>query len=315
MDEKQGFRPKTFAVIGAGPVGCIVAAFLSKAGYEVTLCDVVPELLEPALDPGIIIEGAENFQQKIAKTITNIDDLAESVPDVIFIAIKAPATPFLSAAIKGFHQEGTSVVSWQNGIDTENPIAEALGRKNVMRAVVNWGCGLINPGHVAMPFHHPPHFIQELEPESKPIAVGIAETLSESGLQTEATAEIVSKIWRKTIMNACMNPVCAVTRFTMAEAMGDPIVFKLVDSLVKECIRIARVNEVSLGHGFYPYCMSYMKSAGRHKPSMLMDIENHRRTEIDYINGKFIEYGEQAGIETPYNITFRNLVKALESKF
>lgn len=315
MEETQDFKPKSFAVIGAGPVGCILAAFLSKAGYEVTLCDVVSELIKPALDPGIIIEGVENFQQTVTKTITNIDELAQSVPDVIFIAIKGQSNPFLASAIQGFHQEGTYVVSWQNGIDTENSIADALGRKNVMRAVVNWGCGLKKPGHVIMPFHHPPHFIQELDPDSKPAAASIAEALSSAGLYTETTDAIASKIWRKSILNACMNPVCAVTGFTMSEAMGDPIVFKIVDSLIKECVKIARANEVSLGHDFYPYSIAYMKKAGSHKPSMLMDIENKQRTEIDFINGKFIEYGEQAGIETPYNITIRNLVKALESKY
>jgi 2-dehydropantoate 2-reductase len=60
--------------------------------------------------------------------------------------------------------------------------------------------------------------------------------------------------------------------------------------------------------------MEYMGSAGDHKPSMLMDIEANRRTEIDFINGKFVEYGARTGIETPYNKTLRALVKGLESK-
>ena len=45
-----------FAVIGAGPVGCIVAAFLAKGGYEVTVCDVVEELAKATVDPGITVE-------------------------------------------------------------------------------------------------------------------------------------------------------------------------------------------------------------------------------------------------------------------
>jgi 2-dehydropantoate 2-reductase len=45
-----------------------------------------------------------------------------------------------------------------------------------------------------------------------------------------------------------------------------------------------------------------------------MDIEANRRTEIDFINGKFVEYGARTGIETPYNKTLRALVKGLESK-
>jgi 2-dehydropantoate 2-reductase len=314
MDEKPVFCPKSFAIIGAGPVGCIVAAFLARGGYEVTLCDVVPALIEPAISPGILIEGAENLQQSVTRVCTQIDELADHMPDVIFITVKANVLPLISSAIEGFYREGLYIISWQNGIDTELEIAKVLGRKPVMRAVVNYGCGLVKPGHVRMPFHHPPHYLQEMDPDSKPAATAIAEALSTSGLLTRHTDSIVSMVWRKGILNACMNPVCAVTGLTMAQAMGDPIVFQIVDALVKECVKVARANEVNLGWDFYPGAIEYMRKAGDHKPSMLMDIENKRRTEIDYMNGKFIEYGAQAGIETPYNIMIRSLVKAIESK-
>ncbi len=314
MDEKPAFCPRSFAVIGAGPVGCIVAAFLAKGGYDVTLCDVIPALIEPATSPGILIEGAENLQQPVTRVCTQIDELADHLPDVIFITVKANVLPLISSAIEGFYREGMYVISWQNGIDTELEIAKVLGRKPVMRAVVNYGCGLIKPCHVKMPFHHPPHYLQEMDPDSKPEAVAIAEALSKSGLTTSHTDKIISMVWRKGILNACMNPVCAVTGLTMAQAMGDPIVFQIVDALVKECVKVARANEVNLGWDFYPGAIEYMRKAGDHKPSMLMDIENKRRTEIDYMNGKFIEYGAQAGIETPYNIMIRSLVKAIESK-
>jgi 2-dehydropantoate 2-reductase len=302
-------------VIGAGPVGCIVAAFLSKGGHEVTLCDVIPGLLAPAIDRGIVLEGAENLQQKVTRTCNSVDDLADIGPDVIFITVKANALPLIASAIGGFHKEGMYVVSWQNGIDTELEIAKALGKEPTMRAVVNYGCGLAGPAHVKMPFHHPPHYIQEMDPAAADAAVAIARVLSDCGLTTEHTDHIINMVWRKSIMNACMNPVCAVTGLTMAQAMGDPIVFGIVDALAKECVKVARANEIEVGWDFYPHAMSYMGNAGNHKPSMLMDIENRRRTEIDFINGKFVEYGQQAGIETPYNNTLRSLVKGLESGF
>lgn len=306
--------PKKFAVVGAGPVGCIVAAFLAKGGYEVILCDVIPDLLAPALSPGIILEGAESLQQPVSKTCTNIDELAIHEPDVIFITVKANALPLIASAIEGFHKEGMYVVSWQNGIDTEFELAKTLGKKSVMRAVVNYGCGLVGPAHVRVPFHHPPHYIQELDPESRDEADAIAAALSGCGLTTEHTDQIVSMVWRKTVMNASMNPVCAVTGLTMSRAMNDPIIFQIVDALVKECINVARANEISLGWDYYPHAMDYMRNAGDHKPSMLMDIEANRRTEIDFINGKFVEYGERTGVDTPYNKTLRALVKGLESK-
>ena len=313
MEGKADFCPQTFAVIGAGPVGCIVAAFLAKGGYEVILCDVVHELLNPALDPGITIEGAVNLKQPVSKICNNIDELAYHPPDVIVIAVKANALALIACAIEGFYQEGMYIVSWQNGIDTELEIAEVLGRKASMRAVVNYGCGMMAPAHVHIPFHHPPHYIQELDPESEAAAKAIAAAFTDSGLETLHTGNIISMVWRKSVLNASMNPVCAVTGLTMAQAMNDPIVFQIVDALAKECIQVARANEIDLGWDFYPNGIDYMRKAGKHKPSMLMDIENKRRTEIDFINGKFVEYGERAGIATPYNKTLKSLVKGLES--
>jgi 2-dehydropantoate 2-reductase len=315
MDGKADFRPQKFAVVGAGPVGCIVAAFLAKGGYEVTLCDVIPDLLKPALDPGIKIEGAENLQQTVAAICTNIDELAKDPPDAIFITVKANANALIASAIEGFQQEGMYIVSWQNGIDTEMVFADALGKSATLRAVVNYGCGLVAPAHVRIPFHHPPHYLQELDPAAKPAADAIAAVLTKCGLTTEHTDQIISMVWRKAILNACMNPVCAVTGLTMAQAMNDPIIFQIVDALIKECVKVARANEIELGWDFYPHAIEYMGKAGDHKPSMLMDIELRRRTEVDFINGKFVDYGQQAGIETPYNNTLRALVKGLESKF
>ncbi|MBW2041618.1 MAG: 2-dehydropantoate 2-reductase [Deltaproteobacteria bacterium] len=315
MKNQTTFEPRTFGVIGAGPVGCIVAAFLARGGYDVALCDVIPDLVAPAADRGIIIEGAETLTQRVKQTCTSVDELAGMDCDVIFITVKANALPLIVSAIEDFHQEGMVVVSWQNGIDTELEIAGVLGKNASMRAVVNYGCGLAGPAHVKMAFHHPPHFIQELDPVAREAAVAIAGALTRGGLETRHTDQIVSMVWRKSIMNASMNPVCAVTGLTMAQAMNDPIIFNIVDALVKECIQVARANEIPLGWEYYTHAMDYMGHAGDHKPSMLMDIENQRRTEIDFINGKFVEYGDRAGIPTPYNTTLRSLVKGLESRF
>lgn len=314
MKEESSYKPKKFAVIGAGPVGGIVAAFLARGGYDVTLCDVVPSLLEPALNPGILLEGADNFQARVARITTRIDDLAADPPDVIFVTVKATALPLLASVLEKFVSEGRYFISWQNGIDTERVLSQSLGVKSVMRAVVNFGSVPIGPSHIRVAFHHRPHFLQELDPASKEAAIGICNVLTECGLDTHHTDQIRNMVWSKTVNNSCMNPVCAVTGKTMFEVMNDPILVNLVDSLLKEGVAVARANEFALGPDYYPFCVDYIKDAGHHKPSMLQDIEAGRRTEIDFINGKIIEYGARAGMPTPYNTTLRALVKALESK-
>ena len=313
MQEKTNYRPKRFAVIGAGPVGCIVAAFLSRGGYEVTLCDVQSTLLEAAMSPGITLSGTDNFLARVAKTTTRIDDLAKTPPDVVIVTVKATALPIITSALEAFIDEDRYVVSWQNGIDTELVLAERLGKKQVMRAVVNYGCILEGPAKVKMVFHHRPHYLQELDPGSKEAALGICHVLTECGLDTHHTNQIRNMVWSKTVNNSCMNAVCAVTGKTMFEVINDPIVSVLVDSLLKEGVKVARANELMLGPDYYLDCLEYINDAGQHKPSMLQDIEAKRQTEIDYINGKIIEYGERAGVPTPYNTTLRSLVKALET--
>jgi 2-dehydropantoate 2-reductase len=310
----MSFQPKKFAVIGAGPVGCVTAAFLANGGYEVTLCDVVPSLVEPALDPGIIVEGTDTLQTRVARIITSVDDLAGDPPDVVVVTVKATALPLIASALEGIVTEGRYAISWQNGLDTELVLAQSLGTRAVMRGVVNFGCVPISPAHVRLAFHHRPHFLQEIDPRSKEIAEVICGIFSGCGLTTEHTDQIRNKVWRKVVLNACMNPICAVTGKTMVEIIIDPILFQLVDALIKEGIAVARANEFALGSDFYPYCVNYIKSAGNHKPSMLQDVEARRRTEIDYINGKIVEYGAQAGMATPYNTMIRGLVKALEPR-
>lgn len=314
MNVESSYKPKKFAVIGAGPVGGIVAAFLAKGGYDVTLCDVVPTLIEPALERGIIIEGTDTLQARVTKITTHVDDLLSDPPDVIIVTVKATALPLIASALEGFVADGRYVISWQNGIDTEAVLAQHLGTKYVMRAVVNFGCVPLAPAHFRIAFHHRPHYLQELDPQSGEAAIGICNVLTECGLDTHHTDQITNMVWRKTLMNASMNPLCAVTGRTMVELILDPVLFNLVDALIKEGVAVARANEVALGSNFYPYCINYIKSAGNHKPSMLQDIEAGRRTEIDYINGKVVEYGVQAGVPTPYNTMIRGLVKALEPK-
>lgn len=314
MAGEPEFNFKKIAIVGAGPVGAVLAAFLARGGHDVVLCDVRQELVEPAAGPGIIIEGEESFQQPVSGVCTSVDDLAAHDPDVIFLTVKANALPLIASAIEGFIRPGMFAVSWQNGLDTELALAEKLGRDAVIRAVVNYGCTLIEPGRVNLAFHHPPHIIQGLGKEAQTAALSIAGILTKCGLPTQESEDIVPIVWRKNIMNSCMNPVCAITGMTMSEAINDPIIFQLIDSVIKESVNVARANEIFLGWDYYPYCMDYIKNAGNHKPSMLVDIEQNRRTEIDFMNGKIVEYGQRVNLETPFNSTLRALVKALEPK-
>ncbi len=309
----QGFSPNKIAIIGAGPVGCVLAASIANAGHEVVLCDLVKELLVPAMDPGIRIEGAIEVSSRVAHTITSLDELADDPPELIFVTSKATALPLIASAMQSFHRPGVYVVSWQNGLDTEQVLADHLGAEWVMRAAVNYGVTLLAPAHVHVGFNHPPHWLRESHESGRQVAAAVCELLSDANLPTLHAERLVDQVWKKTILNSALGPVCAITGKTMAQVMRDPFLYELVEKLIKEGVTIARANEIHLGWDYYRYAIKYLKDAGDHKPSMLVDIESGRITEAEFINGRIAIYAERAGLEAPYNIMMRALVKSLES--
>jgi ketopantoate reductase len=60
--------------------------------------------------------------------------------------------------------------------------------------------------------------------------------------------------------------------------------------------------------------MRYLKNGGDHFPSLAVDIINNRQTEIDYFNGKIVEYGKKHYVKTSLNLSFTNMVKAMTNK-
>jgi 2-dehydropantoate 2-reductase len=307
------FSPNRIAIIGAGPVGCVLAASIANAGHEVILCDLVEDLLAPARNPGIRIEGSLQVCSRVAHTVTSLDALADDPPELIFVSSKATALPLIASAMQSFHRPGIHVVSWQNGLDTEQVLADHLGAEWVMRAAVNYGVSLLAPAHVHVGFNHPPHWLQETHESGRQVAAAVCEILTGANLPTNHAERLVDHVWKKTILNSALGPVCAVTGRTMSQVMRDPFLFELVEKLIKEGVTIARANEIHLGWDYYRYAIKYLKDAGNHKPSMLVDIESGRITEAEFINGRIAVYAEMAGLEAPYNIMMRALVKALES--
>ena len=300
------------AVIGAGPVGSVLGAHLQHAGHSVVYCEVGRERRETLSRDGVKVSGEITLETGPAAVVPSVDALSEHDPEVVFIAVKANALPLISDALAAFLSDSATVVSWQNGIDTEQVIAETLGRTRVVRAVVNHGVAFGETGDVVVAFENLPHFVQELSPEQELRAVTVAQLLTAAGLPTQRADGLVGMVWRKGILNAALNALSALTGMNMREAWNDPYSQRLAKEILKEGIAVARANEIALGWNFYHEALAYLGAGKEHKPSMLLDRESGKRSEIEFINGKIVEYGDIAGLPTPYNRSVFWLVKAME---
>ena len=84
-----------------------------------------------------------------------------------------------------------------------------------------------------------------------------------------------------------------VGRLTMAEAMNDPDTVELIEQIITEAVNVAETEKIRFPDDFIRQCMRYLNKGGDHFPSLALDVINNRETEIEYFNGKIVEYGRK----------------------
>ncbi|MEE9465954.1 MAG: ketopantoate reductase C-terminal domain-containing protein, partial [Candidatus Neomarinimicrobiota bacterium] len=87
---------------------------------------------------------------------------------------------------------------------------------------------------------------------------------------------------------------------------------EMVEAIIDESGRVADAEGIELGKKFRRFCIRYLKNAGHHRPSMLVDLENGHETEIASLNGKIVDYGRRHYTPTPLNLAVSVMVQMLQ---
>jgi len=303
---------KRFLIIGLGPIGGILAAHLESIGQECYGVDVWDEHRKAINSDGITINGQEEHHSKITKTAKSIAELKDVAFDCAVISVKTPIMPKIVEELKT-HPGDFMVASFQNGIGNEEYLVQHFDKSRVMRGSINYAGGVVSPGKMVMAFFHKPNYIGCLCSDGIcDHAKEIADLMTKSGLDTEATENIKLYTWKKAILNAGLSALTAILGWTMSQAMTNKESLKVVEMVLKESIEVAKADGYTYGDDFLDICMKYLGGAGPHKPSMLIDVENGQHTEIDYINGRIAALGEKLGVPVPVNTLLTTMVKARE---
>jgi len=314
----MGAKKQTIGIIGLGPVGSILAAHLAKSDQDIVAQDILENLLSKIEKEGLNISGITEFAAKIGKTANSISKLAEFGPSIIFIVTKACMLEKILPELKKIYTPGMKIVSFQNGLDNERFVAEKLGIDTTYRVVINYAGNTISLGNVRMNWFQPPNFIGAYHKgkyTTDETTKHIAHIMTASGLKTEETPDIKKHVWEKTIQNSALFSVCALTGQTMKEAMEFQHSRNVAIRILEEGLKVAKADGYDFGPDALSRFTSYLEKGGAHKPSLLIDIENKRPTEVDFVSGAIARYGEKYNISTPVNSTFTGLLKTIESRY
>ena len=300
-------------IVGCGAVGSLFAANLAQLeDVEVWAYDLFGEHVEAINRAGLRLSGAGDVLGRLQATS---DPASLPACDFGIVATKAMHT---AAAVEATAAAftGGCVATVQNGLGNEEAIARFAER--VIRGTTFPAGKLVEPGHVQWDVKGDTT-LGPFEPRPAPFAEveRLADACTRAGMPATAVRDARGPQWRKVIFNAATNPVGALTRLTHGRVCDDPGLRRLVSGLVDEGKAVAAAQGISLDadpeelidHAAKP------EVAYDHKASMLQDVEGHRPTEIDYLNGGIVGFGREHGVPTPLNRAIWSLVKGLEQSW
>lgn len=300
------------AVIGCGAMGSIYAALLASRGHDVTGIDTNAAHVAAIQSAGLRVSGASGDRTVRIRAICQPEPL---VQDLVIIATKGAYAGDAARSAQPLLRADTTVLTIQNGLGAADAVAATVNPDRLLVGVAQgFGASLPEPGHA----HHN---------DMKAIRIGgyaglptadvqaIVDVFRDAGFDAAAAADIIAMQWEKLICNAAYSALAAITGMTIGEIMDDPDIgpvsraaaIEARDIALARGIRINVPDPVALVRDF----AARMPAA---KPSVLLDIEAGRRSEIGVINGAVPVEAARVGREAPVNDLLTRLVLAIERR-
>jgi 2-dehydropantoate 2-reductase len=304
-------------IIGAGAIGGYVGAKLALAGEQVTFIVRGKNRDAIARDGLKLIEA--DGSETIARNVVATDDYDEAgAQDLLILAVKANQLEAVAPRVVPLFGADTVVVTMQNGIpywyferhggelegtrvrsvDETGVIARNIPVDRVLGCVVYPACELLAPG-VVRHVEGDRFPIGELDGSITDRAMRVSECFARAGLKAPVLDNIRNEIWLKLWGNLSFNPISALTRSTLSDICSDPLTRQLASAMMGEAQAIA----TKLGITFRVSLEKRIAGAervGKHKTSMLQDVEAGRELEVDAILGSVVELGQLSQTPAPH---------------
>ena len=315
----------TCAIYGAGSLGTVLGAYITKNGGQVDLINRNKAHVAALNEKGAVIKGTVNMTVPV--TAFTPDEMSKKY-DVIFLMTKQLFNKEVVTMLKDYMTENGVIVTLQNGIP-EPGIAEIVGSEHTMGCAVEWGAALTEPGVCTL----------TSEPDSLSFHMGKMDGITDEQFKNvkdilelmcpvHAEENLLGARWSKLLINATFSGLGTVVGGVFGDVSEDKDAKKVAIRCMKECIDVghaagatfAPVQGKDITKLFYyrnalkrafgilllPIAMKKHRSI---EPSMLQDIKHGKPCEVDAINGVVCEWGRKCGVPTPINDRIVEIIK------
>lgn len=312
--------PMKIAIVGCGAMGSVYAGLLASAGNSVVVVDRWPEHVAAIRRGGLRVEGASGDRT------VRVEAYGEPPPeamDLVIVATKAAQIAQGAQDAKAMLGEDTVVLTIQNGLGSADVVAAAVGADRLLVGIAAaFGASLRAPGHARhegmAAIRMGPYGGTSARSESMAaVRAGIvAAAWRDAGFHAESVADVLAMQWEKLICNVAYSAPCALTGMTVGAVMDDPDIGPISRAAAVEALVVARARGIAIA---VDDAVAHVRAFGARipdaRPSVLLDHEKRRRSEIDVINGAIPVQAARCGMEAPVNATLTALVKQRERTF
>ena len=303
---------KRVCVIGCGSIGSIYAAHLAKVA-EVWAFVRRPEHARAINEIGIRVTGGHQFHARLRATA----NAAELPPcDLGIVSCKATQTTEAVAPVKHLFASG-AVLSAQNGLGAEEIIWE-LTKSYVIRGTTFMSGTRHSDTHVEYELDTAT-WMGPFEPTKTPFSLvkEAADLITAAGLKAVALEDARPAQWSKLIFNSSVNAVSALTELPHTVHYAHEKEFSDLGYLLHSLIDEGKNVAAALGIKLYedPWEMNKVGAQTNHAPSMLYDVRNKLRTEVDFLGGAIAREAASAGVPAPLHTALYRLVKGKEESW
>jgi 2-dehydropantoate 2-reductase len=309
--------PKTsefkIIVAGSGAMGCLFGGLLAEKGLDVTLLDVWVEHIDAINKAGgVQMVGYGGDRLIPIKATTDAASIKDA--DIVFFQCKALFNKAAAQSVKHLFTGHTIAISFQNGLGNEEVIGSIVGPEHVLGGLTSQAASIEGPGVVRNYAELPSH-IGELKGGLSERARRLAKLFSDHGLPTEARPHVKKDKWKKLFANIAFSATSGATGLTLGEVAAHPELRETALRAIEEAARVAAADGAEMDKAATEEVFHQLvgpDGSGTNRSSMRRDIDNGRRSEVDYIYGTVIRLGDKYGVPTPTLKTLAAIIKGIE---
>lgn len=312
MNTTSAYTNVHWHILGAGSLGCLWAAYFARAGLPCTLLVKNQQRLDEYQKTNTLQLQTDGLIEHFAVSVRSINQIVKPVSHLI-VTTKAHQSLAGVNSIKTQLSDDCTLLIIQNGMRAQLQIAEQFAEQTVLAGVTTDGAYCPQPFHVK-------HagigktFIGELgsKLDKRQLSAVIA-TLPGEQLTLEAEVNISQRLWQKLAINCAINALTAIYRCPNGQLLTIPQARQELEQLCEEITLIASAS----GHAgavknLLQDVLAVIRTTAANRSSMLQDIENLRKTEIQSLNGYLCELAEKLSIAAPLNRKIVATLTALE---